>query len=71
MLSSADVEIIKSFTHKKWDKGKSIIAWLLDESSQALDNRPCLNFKRLESAAGYLCHLCMNHEGFRPFLKEI
>jgi hypothetical protein len=25
----------------------------------------------LESTAGFLCHLSMTHEGFRPFLKDI
>jgi hypothetical protein len=30
-----------------------------------------MNFERLESAAGYMCHLSMTHEVFRPFLKEI
>jgi hypothetical protein len=71
MLSSAEIEAVKSFTQDKWDKGGTIIDWLLDEISHASDNRPTLNFKRLESAAGYMCHLYMNREGFRPFLKEI
>jgi hypothetical protein len=31
MLSSADREVIKSFTQDKWDKGGTIIEWLLDE----------------------------------------
>jgi hypothetical protein len=71
MLSSADGEIIKSFTQEKWDKGRIIIEWLLDEISQASEDIPTLNFKSLESAAGYMCQLSMTHEGFRPFLKEI
>jgi hypothetical protein len=71
MLSSADGEVIKYFTQEKWDNGGTIIEWLLDEISHASDDRPTLNFKRLESAAGYMCHLSMTHAVFRPFLKEI
>jgi hypothetical protein len=52
MLSSANGEVIKSFTQDKWDKGGTIIEWLLDEISHAPDDRPTSNFKRLESAAG-------------------
>jgi hypothetical protein len=71
MLSSADREVIKSFTPEKGDKGEKIIYWLLDEISQASDDRPTLNFKTFESAAGYMYNLSMTHEGFHPFLKEI
>jgi hypothetical protein len=71
MFYSADGEVIKSFTQDTWDKDGTIIEWLLDEISQALDDRPTLNFKRLESVAGYTCHLSMTHEGFCPILIEI
>jgi hypothetical protein len=71
MLSSTDREVIKSSTPDKWDKGITLIEWLLDEISQASDDRKTLYLKRLDSAAGYMCHLSMTHEGFRPFLKEI
>jgi hypothetical protein len=52
MLSSADGEVITSFTQEKRDKGGTIIEWLIDEISHASYDRPTLNFKRLESAAG-------------------
>jgi hypothetical protein len=48
-----------------------MIRWLQDEVNACPNNRTWLNFKRLEITAGFLCHLSMTHEGFRPFLKDI
>jgi hypothetical protein len=48
-----------------------MIRWLQDETNPCPNKQPWLNFKRLESTAGFLCHISMTHEGFRLFLKEI
>jgi hypothetical protein len=67
----ANGRITKSFTVEKWKRGQTMIRWLQDEVNDCPNKRPWLNFKQLESIAGFLCHLSMTHEGFRPFLKEI
>jgi hypothetical protein len=71
IFSSANGRITKSFSVEKWKRGQTMIRWLQDEVNACSNNRPWLNFKRLESTAGFVCHLSMTHEVFRPFLKEI
>jgi hypothetical protein len=71
IFSSANGRITKYVSVENWKGGQTMIWWLQDEVNACPNNRPWLNFKRLESTAGFLCHLSMTHEGFRPFLKEI
>jgi hypothetical protein len=71
IFSSANGRIIKSFSAEKWKRGQTMIRWLQEKVNFCRNNRPWLNFKRLESTAGFLCHLSMTHEGFRPFFTEI
>jgi hypothetical protein len=71
IFSSANGRINKSFSVEKWKRGQTMIRWLQYEVNACPNNRPWLNYKRLESTAGFLCHLSMTHKGFLPFLKEI
>jgi hypothetical protein len=48
---SANGRITKSFSVEKWKRGQTMIRWLQDEVSACPNNRPWLNFKRLESTA--------------------
>jgi hypothetical protein len=57
IFSSANGRITKYFSVEKWKQGQTMIRWLQDKVNACPNNRPLLNFKRLESTAGFLCHL--------------
>jgi hypothetical protein len=64
ILSPANGRITKYFSVEKWKRGQIMIWWLEDEVNACPNKIPWLNFKRLESTAGFLCHISMTHEGF-------
>ena len=59
--------ISKSVTRPKWQKGRDMIVWLVDEVLAKGNDTLC--FKTLEKQRGFLCHLAMVYEVIFPYLK--
>jgi hypothetical protein len=69
VFSTKDGKVTKSVTQEKWDKAKSNVRELIDESHGNPDHE--FVYKRLEQIRGFLCHMCMTYETLTPFLKGL
>lgn len=64
-------QITKSVSQEKWDKGRRMVAQLLETvtTTEDKDFRPALDRRELEKETGFLNHLSMTFETMVPYLK--
>ena len=60
-------KISKTVTSPKWQKGRDMIMWLVEEVFNKGNTTLC--YKTLEKQRGFLCHLAMVYEVIFPYLK--
>ena len=75
LVRTDDENIYVSTSQSKWNKGRSIIFWLVkefhDHSLLNSDALPMLDFKLLEKGRGFLVHLSGTYPFIKPRLKGI
>ena len=67
VYSTEDGAVSKSVTIPKWQKGRDMILWLVDEIYNKGNDSLC--YKTLERQRGFFCHLAMVYEVIFPYLK--
>ena len=67
VYGTTDGNISKSVTKPKWQKGRDMIIWLVDEVLTKGNTTLC--YKTLEKQRGFLCHLAMVYDVIFPYLK--
>ena len=67
IFSTTKGKVTKKVSQEKWDKARRLISELATQLGE--DPLQDLDYKQLERARGFLCHLSMTHDMVTPFLK--
>ena len=67
ILTVKDLGLFVTVTQHKWDRARNIIFKWDKRLNYKTSSK--LNYKELESDLGFLVHLAMTYQNFKPFLK--